>query len=382
MLLATLSSMSLAVAGCKEDAAGARGATAAVEVGTITATPQDLPIVTELPGRVAPTQTAEVRPRVDGIIEQRVFTQGAAVARGDVLFHIDPTTYQVAVEAAQAGVAHAEAALTEARTNEDRLRALANRNVSSQSQLDAAVAAELQARADLAAAQAELHAAQVSLGWTEVKAPISGVIGRAQVTEGALVQAGGSDVLATIQSLDPIYADIQQPVSELLRLRGEMQSGALTQVDPDSVQAHLHLDDGSVYPAAGKLLFSEVTVERTSGQVTIRAEFPNPDRTLLPGMYVRVSIDQALKKGAIAVPQQAIQRDASGATLLYVVGAEGTVALKPVKLGRPVGNRMIVEDGLAAGDVVVVDGLQKIGPGTKVTPVAWTAPSAAQAGAD
>ncbi|TQS69984.1 efflux RND transporter periplasmic adaptor subunit [Rhodobacteraceae bacterium] len=382
-LIVSLCGALLGAAACKPDSdsegasAGGEGQSkAGAPVGVITTRAEDLPVTSELPGRISPTRVADVRPRVGGIIVERVFTQGSDVEKGDVLFRIDPTTYEIAVEAAQAGVARADATLNEAQTTENRLTSLNARNVSSQSSLDSAVAARLQAAADLAAARAELHAAEVNLEWTDVTAPISGVAGSAEVTEGALVQAGGTEVLTTIQALDPVYADIQQPVSELLSLRRAMKSGDMQQVAPDAVGAKLILDDGSAYPMDGKLLFSEVSVERTSGQITIRAEFPNPDGVLLPGMYVRVVLEQARDDDAIAVPAQSVIRDASGQSQVYIVTPEGQAKLVPVTLGRTMGNRVVVESGLDPDVKVIVDGVQKIADGAPVTPEQWTDPLA------
>ena len=348
----------------------------ATEVGVIEVVAEDLEVASELPGRIKPTRIADVRPRVGGIILERVFEQGSAVTVGDVLFRIDPVTYKAAVEAARARVARAEAVLLEARQSESRVARLTERNVSSAAELDRAKATRLQAEADLAAAKAGLHRAEIDLGFTNVTAPITGRIGRASVTEGALVSAGGAEVMTTIQALDPVYADILQPVSELLALRRALESGALNELGPGVAQVRLYLDDGSAYPHPGRLLFSEATVERTSGQVTLRAEFPNPDGVLLPGMYVRVFVDQAMQHDALSVPSQAVQRDASGAAQLYVVNEDETAALRPVSLGRPVGNHVVVATGLAEGDRVIVDGFQKIRPGVPVKPVRWTDPTA------
>lgn len=344
-------------------------------VGVIIIQPENLAVTAELPGRVSATRVADVRPRVGGIIETRVFEQGGLVKEGDVLFRLDRVTYEVAVEAARASVARAQAGLVEAEQNERRYASLNERNITSRADFETAVAGKLQAEAALAEARAQLRAAELNLGFTDVKAPISGRIGRAQVTEGALVGAQG-EVLTTIQQLDPVYADIQQPVSELMRLRNALESGELTQVEPGVARVVLYLDDGSQYAHAGKLLFSEATVERTSGQVTLRAEFPNPGNNLLPGMYVRVSVEQATEADAVAVPSQAVQRDGRGAAQVYVVNSQSAVELRPVTLGRALGNRITVQDGLKAGDMVVVDGYQKIGPGAPVSPVCWSDPAA------
>ena len=342
-------------------------------VGVVVITPESLAVTSELPGRISATRIAEVRPRVGGIIESRDFEQGSLVQEGDVLFQLDRATYEIAVEAAQATVARAQAVLIDAQATERRHASLNERRVTSQADYDTAMAAKLQAEAALAEARAQLRAAEVNLGFTEVKAPISGRIGRAQVTEGALVGAQG-EVLTTIQQLDPVYADMQQPVSELLRLRAALASGALTEVEPGAAKVVLVLDDGSQYAHPGKLLFAEASVERSSGQVTLRAEFPNPDGLLLPGMYVRVQVEQATETAAMAIPSQAVQRDPSGAALVYAVNPEGSAELRPVSLGRSIGNRVTVNDGLAAGDLLIVDGFQKIGPGAPVAPVCWTDP--------
>ncbi|MBP8929721.1 MAG: efflux RND transporter periplasmic adaptor subunit [Paracoccus sp.] len=350
-------------------------------VGVIVIQPENLAVTSELPGRISATQVADVRPRVNGIIESRDFEQGSVVAEGDVLFRLDRATYEIAVEAAKATVARAEAVLVDARATERRYASLNERNITIQAEYETAMAARLQAEAALAEANAQLRAAEVNLGFTEIRAPISGRIGRAQVTEGALVSAQG-EVLTTIQQLDPVYADMQQPVSELLRLRAELASGRLTEVEPGAARVVLLLDDGSQYEHAGKLLFAEAAVERSSGQVTLRAEFPNPDGVLLPGMYVRVSVEQATSAAAIAIPSQAVQRSASGAAQVYVVTAEGTAALKPVVLGRATGNRVIVEEGLSEGETLIVDGFQKMGPGAPVAPVCWADPSLSEPPAD
>ncbi|MBJ2149294.1 efflux RND transporter periplasmic adaptor subunit [Paracoccus sp. IB05] len=342
-------------------------------VGVVMVQPESIPVTSELPGRVSATQVADVRPRVGGIIETRVFEQGSLVTAGDVLFRLDSASYEIAVEAAKASVARAEAVLAEAEATERRYASLNERNITSQAEFETATATRLQAAAALAEAKAQLRAAEINLSYTEVKAPISGRIGRAQVTEGALVSAQG-EVLTTIQQLDPVYADMQQPVSELLRLRQALDSGELTQVEPGAARVVLLLDDGSQYAHPGKLLFAEASVERSSGQVTLRAEFPNPDGILLPGMYVRVSVEQATEAAAFAIPGQAVQRDASGKAMVYVV-TNGAAELRTVGLGRSVGNRVTVHEGLTAGDMLIVDGFQKMGPGAPVSPVCWADPS-------
>lgn len=350
-------------------------------VGVLVVAPADVPVLSELPGRVSATRIAEVRPRVGGIVVERSYEQGSMVAAGDVLFRLDDATYRIAVEAARAAVAGAEASLAEARQNERRLAELNARNISSRADLDTAVTQRLRAEATLAEAKSQLQAAEINLDYSAVKAPIAGRIGRAQITEGALVTAQG-EVLTTIQQLDPVYADMQQPVSELLALRAALAAGALEVVDDQAARVTLQLDNGVDYPLPGKLLFAEATVERASGQVMLRAEFPNPDGTLLPGMYIRVLVEQATIRDAVTIPSQAVQRDASGAALVYIVAPDKTVSLKPLKLGRTLGTKVLVESGLTAGDLVVIDGFQKIGPGAPVAPVCWQDVVAPDAAAD
>ncbi|WP_062112152.1 efflux RND transporter periplasmic adaptor subunit [Aureimonas sp. AU40] len=376
----------LALSGCQGETKtanaqqGAGGAPPPSPVGIVEVRPEPIAVTSELPGRIAPTRIAEVRPRVGGIIVQRVFEQGSDVDEGDPLFQIDPATFQVAVESAQAGVAKADAVLTQARQDAERTQALVARNTVGTANLETAVATQRQAEADLASARAQLRAAQINLDYATVRAPISGRIGRALITEGALVSTTGTEALATIQQLDPVYADIQQPVSQLLRLREALRTGQLTQLEENVAQVRLKLDDGSEYPYPGRLLFSESTVEETSGQVTLRAEFPNPDDTLLPGLYVRVAVDQGIDAKALAVPNQAVQRDTSGQAFLYLVNANNTVEQRTVTVVRVVGNRSVISQGLAAGDKVIADGFQKIGPGAPVAPTPWTPVGAAAEG--
>jgi membrane fusion protein, multidrug efflux system len=350
-------------------------------VGIITTAPQDLPVTNELPGRIAPTRIAEVRPRVSGIVLERVFTQGSIVKEGDVLYRIDPAQFKVQVDSAKATLQRAEATQLQARQNEERQKDLRDRNVSSASTLETAVAVLAQADADVASARANLAAAELNLQYSEVRAPITGRIGRAMITEGALVVANSTENLATIQQLDPVYADFTQSASQLLALRRGLKLGALTSSNPGEARARLLLDDGTPYDHPGRLLFSEAAVDATTGQVTMRAEFPNPDGDLLPGMYVRVLIEQGIQNDAIAVPQQAVQRDGSGAAQVYVVKADSTVELRAVTTGRVSGNQWVIENGMKTGEKVVVEGFQKLRPGAKVNPAPWK-PVAGPAPAD
>lgn len=341
-------------------------------VSVVEVAPRAIPLVTELPGRVAPTRIAEVRPRVSGIIVERVFTQGSHVEEGDVLFRIDPAPFRVQVESAEATLQRAKAVQLQARQQADRQRELRERQVTSAQQYDDAVALLAQADADVAAAEANLAAAQLNLDYADVKAPITGRVGRALVTEGALVTANSPENLATVQQLDPIYVDFTQSVNELLKLRRLLEAGALDSPAPGEAHVVLQFDDGSEYDHSGRLLFSEVTVDETTGQVTMRAEFPNPDNDLLPGMYVRVQLEQGVRNQALSVPQQAVQRTASGEAQVYVVKDDNTTELRPVRLGPAVEQRWVVEGGLEAGERVVVEGFQKIAPGAQVVASDWS----------
>ncbi|PSJ57098.1 efflux RND transporter periplasmic adaptor subunit [Pseudaminobacter soli (ex Li et al. 2025)] len=340
-------------------------------VSVIEVVPEALPILNELPGRITPTRIAEVRPRVSGIVLERVFEQGSMVMEGDVLYRIDPALFQAQVASAEATLQRAQAVQLQARQQAGRQSELRERNVSSGQQLDNAVAALAQADADVAIATAGLATAQLNLGYAEIKAPISGRIGRANVTEGALVSANGPESLATIQQIDPVYADFTQSANELLQLRRALENGALTNAGAGAARVMLRLDDGSEYKHPGKLLFLESAVDATTGQVTLRGEFPNPEGDLLPGMFVRVLIEQGIQKDAIAIPQQAIQRDAGGRSQVYVVNDKKLAELRTVQVGRVAGDRWVVEDGLKAGDKVIVEGFQKVRPGAAVAAQLW-----------
>jgi membrane fusion protein (multidrug efflux system) len=344
----------------------------------VTVQPETLPITSDLPGRIAPTRLAEVRPRVSGIIVERVFEQGSLVKEGDVLYRIDPAPFQVQVDSGEATLRRAQAAQLQARQTADRQTQLSKSNVASRQEFDAAISGLAQADAEVAIAQASLAQAKLSLQYANVTAPISGRIGRALITEGALVSSTGSENLATIQQLDPIYADFTQPVADLIRLRRALQDGKLM-TGPNEAKAQLLLDDGTKYPETGRLLFSEAAVDETTGQVTLRGEFPNKAGDLLPGMYVRVQIEEGLERNAIAVPQQAVQRDAGGQASVLVVGGEDKVEQRRVTVGRTLGERWVVSQGLKAGDHVIADGFQKTAPGATVKPQPWNSEAAKQA---
>ena len=361
----------LILAGCQDEQAPQGGfAFPPPQVAVITVKAEDVPITNDLPGRIAATRTAEVRPRATGIVIDRIFEQGSQVKEGDVLYRIDPAPFQVQVDSAEATLRRAKAVQAQAKNDTVRQEQLKKSNVASAQAYDDAIAKLAQADADVAIADAGLATARLNLEYTDVKAPISGRIGRALITEGALVSANGTENLATIQQLDPVYADFTQSATDLIRLRKALQDGDLM-ADNNSADVKLVLDDGSDYPHPGKLLFSEAAVDESTGQVTLRGEFPNPDGDLLPGMYVRVQIEQGIEKGAVLVPQQAVQRDASGSALVYVVSADNKAGTRPVRVGRAAGTRWVITDGLKDGEKIIVEGFQKVQPGGEVVPSEW-----------
>lgn len=347
------------------------------QVGVLTIATETLPVVSELPGRVAATRVSEVRARVSGILEARVFEQGSHVSEGDVLYRIDPRLFRVRVASAEASLQRARAAQLNARQQLDRQRALRARDIASAATYDQAAMTLALADADVGLAEAALEEARINLGYTEVRAPISGVIGGALVTEGALVTAMGDQVLALIRQIDPVYVDFVQSSADLLALRRAVDDGRLATIAPGAAQVELVFDDGSDYAHPGRLLFANASVDAATGQVQMRAEFPNPKGEVLPGMYVRVRIAQAVRNDAIAVPQRAIQRTQDGGAQVYVVADDGTATARDVRLGQALGNRWAVEAGLRAGERIVVDGVQKVQPGGKVVPEPWV-PSAAE----
>lgn len=358
-------------------------------VQVITIKREAVPLTRDLPGRIAAVRTAQVRPRVSGILEERVFQQGTIVKEGDLLYRIDPTLFRVAVASAKANLERAKAARVLTQQRADRQKELQKRNVSSAQEYDVAVANLAQAEAEVAAAQAGLDQANVNLDYTEVRAPITGRIGRALVTEGALVTTSEVRPLAIIQQLDPVYADFTQSSTEVRRLRQDLATGAIARVSDGAPAVQLLFDDGEKYDLKGKLLFSEASVDETTGQITLRAEFPNPKNELLPGLYVRVRLEQGRVNEAIAVPQQAVMRDAGGAAQVYVIGEGDVAQVRQIELGQVTGDRWLVRSGLQPGDRVIVEGFQKMAPGGKVVPQPWggpvgvkaeAAPSAAPAG--
>jgi membrane fusion protein (multidrug efflux system) len=366
-----LAAMAPLMAGCKEPAAVAAVAPAEPEVGTFTVRAQARAIVRELPGRIAPTRVSEVRARVSGIIVERLFEQGTEVKAGDPLYRIDPQPFEVELQATEAALAKATAALEVATQHARRIATLTSQRAAPEAENEKAVGAQRQAEAEVSSRKVDVARARLNLDYATIRAPISGVVGAALVSEGALVVQNDTTSLASIQQLEPVYADFTQSVSEMHKLRRAFDNGDLDRISPDAAKVRLVLDDGTVYPIPGRLLFSEAKVDANTGQVTLRGQFGNPNRELLPGMYVRVLIEQGIDTDAIAVPQQAIQRDAGGGSEVFVVKDDGRVAAQPVRTGAIQDGLWLVSDGLKDGDRIVVDGFQKFVPGDKVKSKSW-----------
>lgn len=377
-LLALLPALLLAGCGPSDEQKGPPPKMAA-EVGVVEIAPGTQPVVTELPGRTTARMVAEIRPQVSGILLERTFVEGANVKAGDVLYRIDPALYQAQVASNQAALEKAEANLKSVQVKAERYTELIKINAISKQEFDDAQAALKQAQADIALAKAALDTARINLGYTRITAPISGRVETSVVTPGALVTANQADPLTTVQQLDPIYVDVTQPSSELLRLKRDLASGKLKRVGRDEARLKVLLEDGTEYPHSGRLSFSGVTVNPTSGAVTLRALLPNPEGVLMPGMYVRGLLEEAVDESAILVPQQSVTRTAKGEALVLVVNAQSKVEQRFVEVGRAVGSQWMVESGLNAGDRVIVEGFQKIKPGDEVKPRLVTAEAAAAA---
>jgi membrane fusion protein (multidrug efflux system) len=359
------------LAGCNDTGVASTAPPERPEVAVVTVEPAPRTIVRELPGRIAPLRVADVRPRVSGIIVARLFEQGSEVKSGDALYQIDPKPFEVELQAAEAALAKAEAALQQASQHATRIETLTRSHAASQASNEQAIAALAQAAADRAARDADVARARLNLGYATIRAPISGIIGAALLSEGALVVQNESQPLATILQLDSVYADFTQSVTELNRLRRDFERGDLDRVAEDAAKVRLVVDDGAVYPLDGKLLFSEAKVDANTGQVTLRGEFRNPKRELLPGMFVRVQLDQGRDPDALAVPPQAIRRNSSGAAEVFVVKDDGRIAAQPVRTGTLVDGQWLVSEGLKPGQRVVVEGFQKFAVGDAVNALPW-----------
>lgn len=380
--LALPAALLLTACGAKtEQQAGAPGGgRPPTEAGVLTVAPQTLDLVTELPGRLEASRVAQVRARVAGILQKRLFREGSEVKAGQLLFEIDSAPYRATAASADAALARALANQTQASAQAERFKPLVEANAISKQDYVNAVAAEKQAEADVAAAKAAVQTAQINLGYASVTAPIAGRIGRTLVTEGALVGQGEATQLALVQQINPIYVNFTQSAGEVLRLRKAVESGKLRRTAAgDAAGVRVVLEDGTEYARAGKLLFADLTVDPTSGQIMLRAQVPNPDGVLLPGMYVRVRLQQAQAQDVIQLPQQAVTRSGAGDSVM-VVGADGKVSPRPVKVGSAQGGQWTVLEGLKAGEQVMVDGFQKLQPGAPVKSVPWQ-PAAATAGA-
>ncbi|HET8723841.1 MAG TPA: efflux RND transporter periplasmic adaptor subunit [Anaeromyxobacteraceae bacterium] len=339
-----------------------------VEVGVVTLQPTTVTLTRELPGRTSAYRVAEVRARVNGILLKRFFAEGSDVKEGQRLFQIDPAPYQAAFDGARAVLSRAEATAANARLQAQRAAELIKTSVISQQDHDNAQAALKTAEADLAAARAAEDAARINLGYTTVTSPVSGRIGRAVVTEGAYVQASQATLLATVQQIDPVYVDVTQSADEVLKLRRDLESGRLQGAGKGQARVKLLLEGGE-YPVAGTLQFADVTVDPGTGSITLRALFPNPRGELLPGLFVRAQLIEAVNPQALLVPQVGVTRDQKGFPVVLVVNAERKVERRQIVADRTVGASWLVTDGLKPGDQVVVEGLQKVRPGTLVNPV-------------
>ena len=350
---ALVSAVALAtlLSGCNKEEAAAPAAQAP-QVGVVTLQPQAFTLTSELPGRTSAYRVAEVRPQVNGIILKRLFKEGSEVKAGQQLYQIDPSVYE-------ATLANAQANLQATRSLADRYKQLIDEQAVSRQEYDDANAKRLQA-------DASLKSAQIDLRYTKVMAPISGRIGRSSVTEGALVSNGQSTAMATIQQLDPIYVDVTQSSAELLKLRRDLEGGQLQKAGDNAAKVQLMLEDGSAYGQEGRLEFSEVSVDETTGSVTLRAVFPNPDHTLLPGMFVHARLQAGVNANAILAPQQGVTRDLKGTPTAMVVNQENKVELRQLKASRTLGSDWLIEDGLNPGDRLITEGLQYVRPGVEV----------------
>ncbi|MDO9358129.1 MAG: efflux RND transporter periplasmic adaptor subunit [Polaromonas sp.] len=357
---------------------GAGGAPPPAEVGVVTVSQGDVGLVTELPGRLEASRVAQVRARAAGILQKRLFREGSDVKAGQPLFTIDSAPYAAQVASAKAGQARAEANLAQATALAERYKPLVAANAVSKQEYANAVAAQKQAEADVAVGRANVQTASINLGYAAVTAPISGRIGRALVTEGALVGQGDATQLAVIQQINPVYVNFTQSASDVMKLRNGLESGQFKRGSgTQSASVRIVLEDGTEYARPGRLLFSDLTVDPTSGQITLRAEVPNPTGELLPGLYVRVRLEQAQATNALTLPQQAVTRSAQGDTVM-VVGDDNKVSPRTIKIGSAKGNQWVVLEGLKNGEKVMVDGFQKLQPGGTVKPVPWQ-PAAATA---
>jgi membrane fusion protein, multidrug efflux system len=368
----------LLMAGCKkETAATAPQAGPSPEVAVIKIVPERVKLTTELSGRTSAYLIAEVRPQVGGIIQKRLFTEGSDIKAGQVLYQIDPARFQAAFESARAALEKAEANLIPIRIKTSRLKDLVAVKAISVQDYDDVVSALRQAEAEISIRKAALETARIDLAYAQVTAPISGRIGKSLVTIGALVTGGQGSPLAVIQQLDPLYVDVTQSSAEMLRLKRDLAEGRIAQDKTGQTSVNLRLEDGSAYPLPGTFKFSDVTVDQSTGSVTLRTVFPNPSLVLLPGMYVRTIVEEGIIDNAILAPQQGVTRDPTGSASVLLVSAEDKVEPRIIKVSRTIGDKWLVSEGLNPGDRMIVEGLQRVRPGMAVRVVALGAESTA-----
>ena len=365
LVLAVLAGFLLS-AGCEDGHSQQSAVPPVPEVAVVTVSTQAVLLTTELPGRTSAYRIAEIRPQVSGLIQKRLFTEGAEVKAGDVLYQIDPAPFQAALDNANASLAKAEANLPAIRSKADRYKKLMASNAVSQQDYDDRAAALLQAEAEVEYWKASVKTARINLGYTRITAPISGRIGRSNVTDGALATAYQPKELTTIQQIDPIYVDMAQSTTELQRLKRSLDAGRLKQSGEDRKKVNLILQDGTPYPLEGALQFRDVTVDPTTGSVILRAIFPNPKSVLLPGMFVRAVVQEGIAEQAIMAPQQGVSRNPKGEPIALIVDETGTVQQRRLTLERAIGDHWLVSSGLSGGERLIVEGMLKVRPGVTV----------------
>lgn len=379
--LVAVAAVFLALAACSDKASQQPAARGPATVGVVTLQPERQNVTTELPGRTSAFLSAEIRPQVGGIVQKRLFTEGADVKAGQVLYQIDASSFEVARASAEAALERARATLGTAETNARRNAELVKIDAISRQVADESQAAAQQARSDVAVARANLETARINLGYTRIKAPISGRTSTSTVTPGALVTANQTTALTTITQNDPLYVDVTQSSTEVLRLKSEMAKGRYQRVGSAEARVAIKLEDGSDYPHPGRLQFSGVSVNPTTGAITLRAIVPNPDGLLMPGMYVRAVLQAGVNEQTLLVPQPAVTRDAAGNPSVLLVTAENKLERRRITTGAAIGSRWEIVSGLAAGDRVLVDGAQRARAGDTVNPVPWTPPASRASGA-
>ena len=360
--------LAVTLAGCDKPKGAAPGK-GPTPVGVVQIRAEKVMVTEELPGRTSPYQISEVRPQVSGILQKRLFVEGADVKAGQTLYQIDPALYKAALDNAEASLAKAEANLETIKLKTDRYRELVRINAVSRQDTDDADAALKQAEADVASNKAAVETARINLDYTRIVSPISGRTGISSVTPGALLTANQANALTTVQQLDPIYVDVVEPTADLMRMKNELASGKLKSAGPNSVKVRLKLDDSTVYGLEGMLEFADVTVDQGTGTVTLRALFPNPRHELLPGMFVRAVLEEGVNEKGIVVPQQGVTHDTRGGATALVLNPDGKVEKRDLELGEAMGNKWVVKSGLNAGDLLIVDGLQKVKPGAEAKAV-------------